>query len=194
LTENNKIGITTKFADQLKEFGINPSQVNRNLSVQQLVDLAIKKNEGIVTATNSLSVKTGKYTGRSPDDRYIVYDDNTHDSVHWGDINYQFPVGKFDKIFEKMKKFIEGKEIFVFDGFVGADKENRLAVRVINDHAWQNLFARQLFIRPSAAELESHEPEFTVICINDFKAIPEVDGTNSNVFILIDLSKKIVFS
>ncbi len=191
MTENNKIGITTKFADQLKEFGINPSKVNRNLSVQQLVDLAVKKNEGIVTATNSLSVKTGKYTGRSPDDRYIVYDDNTHDSVHWGDINHQFPVGKFDKIFEKMKKFIDGKEIFVFDGFVGADKENRLAIRVINDHAWQNLFARQLFIRASATELESHEPEFTVVCINDFEAIPEVDGTNSNVFILIDLSKKL---
>ena len=192
MTENNKIGITTKFADQLKEFGINPSKVNRNLSVQQLVDFAVKKNEGIVTATNSLSVKTGRYTGRSPDDRYIIYDDNTHDSVNWGDINHQFPVGKFDKIFEKMKKFIDGREIFVFDGFVGADKENRLAIRVINDHAWQNLFARQLFIRASAAELESHEPEFTVVCINDFEAIPEVDGTNSNVFVLIDLSKKIV--
>ena len=91
-----------------------------------------------------------------------------------------------------MKKFVEAKELFVFDGFVGAEKENRLAIRVINDHAWQNLFARQLFIRPSKAELEEHEPEFTVMCINDFEAIPEVDGTNSNVFILIDLTKKIV--
>ncbi|MCH7941318.1 MAG: phosphoenolpyruvate carboxykinase (ATP), partial [Thaumarchaeota archaeon] len=110
----------------------------------------------------------------------------------WGDINHQFPVGKFDKIFEKMKKYVEGKELFVFDGFVGSEKESRLAIRLINDYAWQNLFARQLFIRPSAAELESHEPEFTLMCINDFEAIPEVDGTNSNVFILIDLTKKIV--
>ena len=91
-----------------------------------------------------------------------------------------------------MKKFVEGKELYIFDGFVGADPENRLNIRVINDHAWQNLFARQLFIRPSAAELENHEPEFTVMCINDFEAIPEIDGTNSNVFILIDLTKKIV--
>lgn len=184
--------ITSKFVSQLEEFGIISSNIHRNLSPQELVDLAVKKNEGIVTSTGSLSVKTGKYTGRSPDDRYIVYDDQTHDTVSWGEINRQFPVGKFDKIFDKMKKFVEGKELFVFDGFVGADKENRLAIRVINDHAWQNLFARQLFIRPSAAELESHEPEFTLMCINGFEAIPEVDGTNSNVFILIDLTRKIV--
>ena len=189
---DSSFGLNTKFASQIEQFGIKPSKIHRNLSVTELVEIAVKKNEGIVTSTGSLSVKTGKYTGRSPDDRFIVYDDQTHDSVNWGDINHQFPVGKFDKIFEKMKKFVEGRELFVFDGFVGAEKENRLPIRVINDHAWQNLFVRQLFIRPSAAELESHEPEFTVMCINDFNAIPEVDGTNSNVFILIDLTRKIV--
>ena len=189
---DSTIGVTSKFFSQLENFGIRPSKVHRNLSVQQLVDIAVKKNEGIVTSTGSLSVKTGKYTGRSPNDRFIVYDDQTHDTVNWGEINQQFPVGKFDKIFEKMKKFVEGNVLHVFDGFVGADRESRLPIRVINDHAWQNLFARQLFIRPSAAELESHEPEFTIMCINDFEAIPEVDGTNSNVFILIDLTRKIV--
>ena len=189
---DSSFGLNTKFASQIEQFGIKPSKIHRNLSVTELVEIAVKKNEGIVTSTGSLSVKTGKYTGRSPDDRFIVYDDQTHDSVNWGDINHQFPVGKFDKIFEKMKKFVEGRELFVFDGFVGAEKENRLPIRVINDHAWQNLFVRQLFIRPSAAELESHEPEFTVMCINDFYAIPEVDGTKSNVFILIDFTRKIV--
>jgi len=189
---DSSFGLNTKFASQIEQFGIKPSKIHRNLSVTELVEIAVRKNEGIVTSTGSLSVKTGKYTGRSPDDRFIVYDDQTHDSVKWGDINHQFPVGKFDKIFEKMKKFVEGRELFVFDGFVGAEKENRLPIRVINDHAWQNLFVRQLFIRPSAAELELHEPEFTVMCINDFDAIPEVDGTKSNVFILIDLTRKIV--
>ncbi|MFB5610870.1 MAG: phosphoenolpyruvate carboxykinase (ATP) [Nitrosopumilaceae archaeon] len=189
---DSTVGVTSKFSSQLENFGIKPSKVHRNLSAQELVNVAVQKNEGIVTSTGSLSVKTGKYTGRSPDDRFIVYDDETHDTVDWGSINHQFPVGKFDKILEKMKKFVESKELYVFDGFVGAEKENRLAIRVINDHAWQNLFARQLFIRPSKAELEEHEPEFTLMCINDFEAIPEVDGTNSNVFILIDLTKKIV--
>ncbi len=192
MSEKTKETITTKFISQIEDFGIKPSKIFRNLSAQELVDTAVSRNEGIVISTGSLSVKTGKYTGRSPDDRYIVYDDTTHDTIDWGKINHQFPVGKFDQIFGKLKKFVEGKELFVFDGFVGADKENRLPIRVVNDHAWQNLFARQLFIRPSAAELEVHEPEFTVMCINDFKALPEVDGTNSNVFILIDLTRKIV--
>ena len=192
MSHNPSSTITSKFTNQLVEFGINPSKVYRNLSVTNLVEIAIQKNEGIVTSTGSLSVKTGKYTGRSPDDRYIVYDDETHENVDWGKINHQFPTGKFDKIFEKMKKFVEGNELFVFDGFAGADKENRLPIRVLTDHAWQSLFARQLFVRPSSAELETHDPEFTVMSLNDFEAITEVDGTNSNVFILINLSKKLV--
>ena len=116
----------------------------------------------------------------------------THDKVHWGKVNKQLPTETFEKLSQKMKKFVGGKELFVFDGFVGADPENRLPIRIITDHAWQSLFAHQLFIRPSAAELESHEPELTVMCINDFEAIPEVDGTNSNAFILINLTKKLV--
>ena len=192
MSYNPSSTIPSKFTNQLIEFGINPSKVYRNLSVINLVEIAVQKNEGIVTSTGSLSVKTGKYTGRSPDDRYIVYDDETHENVDWGKINHQFPTGKFDKIFEKMKKYVEGKELFVFDGFAGADLENRLPIRIFTDHAWQSLFARQLFVRPSSAELETHDPEFTVMSLNDFEAIPEVDGTNSNVFILINLSKKLV--
>jgi phosphoenolpyruvate carboxykinase (ATP) len=183
---------TAKFNAQVTAFGINPSKIYRNLSVEKLVEISVEKNEGMVTSTGSLSVKTGKYTGRSPDDRFIVFDDLTHDKVHWGKVNKQLPTETFEKLSQKMKKFVGGKELFVFDGFVGADPENRLPIRIITDHAWQSLFAHQLFIRPSAAELESHEPELTVMCINDFEAIPEIDGTNSNAFILINLTKKLV--
>jgi len=182
----------TKFLLQLEKMGIKSSKVHRNISVQDLLDLATQKNEGIITSTGSLSVKTGKYTGRSPDDRYIIGNDEIRQNVDWSKINRSFPEEKFEKIFQKMKKHLEKKEIFVFDGFVGAERENRLSIRVINDHAWQNLFARQIFVRPSAAELDLHEPEFTLFSINDFEAIPEIDGTNSNAFILINLSKKIV--
>ncbi len=184
--------ITDKFSSQLKEFGINPSKVHRNLTVDEMVSLATEREEGIVNSTGSLSVNTGKYTGRSPDDRFIVYDDKTHDTIDWGKINHQFPSGKFEKILEKMKKFVENKELFVFDGFVGADPDTRLPIRVINDHVWQNMFSRNLFIRPSKDELENHEPEFTIMCINDFKAIPNEDGTRTDIFILIDLTRKIV--
>ena len=184
--------MSSKFISQIKEFGINPSKIHRNLSVEKLLEAATQKNEGMITSTGSLSVKTGKYTGRSPDDRFIVFDDLTHDKVHWAKVNKQIPTETFEKLSQKMKKFVDGKELYIFDGFVGADPENRLPIRVINDHAWQSLFAHQLLIRPSATELESHEPEFTIICINDFEAIPEVDGTSSNAFILINLSKKLV--
>ena len=184
--------MSSKFISQIKEFGINPSKIHRNLSVEKLLEAATQKNEGMITSTGSLSVKTGKYTGRSPDDRFIVFDDLTHDKVHWAKVNKQIPTETFEKLSQKMKKFVDGKELYVFDGFVGADPENRLPIRVINDHAWQSLFVHQLLIRPSATELESHEPEFTIICINDFEAIPEVDGTSSNAFILINLSKKLV--
>ena len=184
--------MSSKFISQIKEFGINPSKIHRNLSVEKLLEAATQKNEGMITSTGSLSVKTGKYTGRSPDDRFIVLDDLTHDKVHWAKVNKQIPTETFEKLSQKMKKFVDGKELYIFDGFVGADPENRLPIRVINDHAWQSLFVHQLLIRPSATELESHEPEFTIICINDFEAIPEVDGTSSNAFILINLSKRLV--
>src|SRR3990172_1565950 len=105
MTENPKSTITSKFTTQLEDFGITPSTVHRNLPVAKLVEIAVQKNEGILTATGSLSVKTGKYTGRSPDDRYIVFDDETHENVDWGKVNHQFPPGKFDKIFEKMNVF-----------------------------------------------------------------------------------------
>ena len=183
---------TERFASQLTKFGISPSTVHRNLPVEDMVKLATDRGEGVVNSTGSLSVNTGKYTGRSPDDRFIVYDDKTHDTIDWGKVNHQFPSGKFEKILEKMKAFVQDKELFVFDGFVGADKDNRLPIRVINDHVWQNLFARNLFIRPTDDELQNHEPEFTVMCINDFKANPDEDGTASDIFILIDLTRKIV--
>jgi len=192
MSDSAKPSITSRFITQIGDFGLKPSKVHRNLSPEELVDASVKQNDGIVTATGSLSVKTGKYTGRSPDDRYIVYDDTTHQTVDWGKINHQFPSDKFEQISEKMKKFVEGKELYVFDGFVGADRDSRLAVRIINDHSWQGLFARQLFIRPTPDELESHEPEFTMMCINDFTSIPEVDGTGSNAFILIDLTRKLI--
>ena len=181
----------SKFLTQMQELGVSSSKIRRNLPVEKLVEISISNNEGVLTSTNSLSVKTGKYTGRSPNDRLIIYDDETHDKIDWGKINHQFPTEKFNQVLDKMEKSIVDKEIFVFDGFVGADKNNRLPIRIINDHAWQSLFARQLFVRPSKEELDNHEPEFTVICLNDFEALPEIDGTNSNAFILINLSKKI---
>jgi phosphoenolpyruvate carboxykinase (ATP) len=183
---------SSKVLSQLKQMGIKTTKIHRNMSVESLIDLIEQKNEGIITKNGAILVKTGKYTGRSPDDRFIVDDKQTHNTVDWGKINHPFPEEKFDKLFEKMTKYIDDKDIFIFDGFVGADKAHRLAIRIITDHPWQNLFVRQMFIRATASELESHEPEFTVITLNDFSALPEIDGTRSDAFIILNFTKKVV--
>ena len=192
MTENTHGQINQQFLTQVDSIDLHPKVIYRNLSVEDLIENSLKKNEGTLTKSGSLSVKTGKYTGRSPQDRFIIDDENTHSTIDWGSVNRPFPPEKFDQIFEKMKNFVQDKELFIFDGFVGADSQNRLPIRVINDHAWQNLFAHQLFVRPTDEELKNHKPEFTVMCINDFDSNPEVDGTRSEAFILINLSKKIV--
>lgn len=177
---------------QLQEFGIKPSQAHRNLDPAEITGIAVNAKEGIVSSTGALSVHTGKYTGRSPNDRFVIDDSMTHDTIDWGKINRPFEQQKFEALAERMKSSIDGKTVYVFDGFVGADPENRMSVRVINDHAWQSLFARQLFIRPTEAELASHKPEFTVMCLNDFKGNSKRDGTASEAFILIGMSQKLV--
>ncbi len=189
--DNPKI-ITTKSMIQLAEMEIEIGRVHHNLSVPSLVELIISRKEGVLSSTGALSVKTGKFTGRSPDDKYIVDDEVTHDTVDWGKLNHPISEENFDRIFRRMKKHIEDKEFFIFDGFVGADPENRLPIRIINNRAWHNLFARQLFIRPSQEELKNHEPEFTLLSCDDFATIPEEEGTRSETFIIINFKKKIV--
>jgi phosphoenolpyruvate carboxykinase (ATP) len=191
-TKNNPKIITTKSMIQLAEMDIKLGKAYSNLSVPSLVEVTIKRKEGILSSTGALSVKTGKFTGRSPDDRYIVDDEVTHNIIHWGKVNHPIPEEKFEKIFRMMKKHVEDKEFFVFDGFVGADPENRLPIRIVNNRAWHNLFARQLFIRPTLEELEIHVPEFTLLSCDDFAATPEEMGTRTETFIIINFKKKMV--
>jgi phosphoenolpyruvate carboxykinase (ATP) len=171
---------------------IRLGKVYNNLSVPSLVETTIVRNEGLISSTGALSVRTGKFTGRSPDDKYIVDDEVTHDTVDWGKVNHPISEEHFDKIFKRMKKHIEEKEFFVFDGFVGADPESRLPIRVINNRAWHNLFARQLFIRPTSEELENHRPEFTLISCDDFRSVPAQEGTRTETFIITNFTKKLV--
>lgn len=171
---------------------IRLGKVFNNLSVPSLVETTIIRSEGFVSSSGALSVKTGKFTGRSPDDKYIVDDEVTHNTVDWGKVNHPISEENFDKVFRRMKKHIEDKEFFVFDGFVGADPESRLPIRVINNRAWHNLFARQLFIRPSPEELQNHKPEFTLISCDDFGSIPAQEGTRTETFIIINFTKKLV--
>ena len=191
LRDNPKI-ITTKSMIQLAEMDIKLGRVHDNLSVPSLVELIINRKEGLLSSTGALSVKTGRFTGRSPDDKYIVDDEVTHSIVDWGKVNHPISEENFDKIFRRMKSHVEDKEFFIFDGFVGADPENRLPIRVINNRAWHNLFARQLFIRPTQEEHENFKPQFTLLSCDDFAAVPEEVGTRTETFIMINFKKKLV--
>ena len=177
---------------ELEALEIKLANAHRNLPVPALVEMIIERNEGVLSSTGSLSVKTGKFTGRSPDDKYIVDDEITHGAIDWGKVNRPISEDNFEKIYRRMKKHVEDKEMFVFDGYVGADPDNRLPIRVINNRAWHNIFARQIFIRPTPEELENHEPEFTLLSCDDFAAIPAEDGTRTETFIIINFKKKIV--
>lgn len=176
----------------LKSIGLtNIGKVHFNLPMPSLVEHALKKGEGVLASNGALIVHTGKYTGRSPNDKFIVGDPEVSDEIWWGN-NKPFPRAQFEALLRRMTSYLQNRELYVFDGFVGAQSNFRIPLRVINEYAYQNLFARQLFIRASREELKDFWPEITVIAAPGFKAEPEVDGTNSEAFIVISLKEKLV--
>ncbi|MBP5166075.1 MAG: phosphoenolpyruvate carboxykinase (ATP), partial [Oscillospiraceae bacterium] len=171
---------------------VAPKAVYRNLEPAVLVEKALRRGEGSLSSTGALVVETGKYTGRSPDDRFVVDAPSVHDKIDWGKINVPISPEKFDRIYGKMTAYLQDREIFVFDGFAGADEKYHLPVRIVNELASQNLFIHQLLVRPSASELAAFEPGFTFIAAPGFKCVPELDGVNSEAAIIVNLEKKIV--
>lgn len=171
-----------------KELGINnPGEVYRNLNPAQLTEAALRRGEGTLCKTGALVVTTGKYTGRSPDDKFIVDTPAVHDDIAWGKVNRPISREIFDSIKNKALAYLEGKEVFVFDGMAGADPKYTRKFRVINELASQNLFIHQLLIRPTEEELENYgEPDYTILCAPGFKCDPEVDHVNSEAAIIID--------
>ena len=178
---------------ELEKKGIKPKKIYANLTVPQLAELAISNKEAKLSSTGALSVITGRFTGRSPDDRYIVKDSMTRKNVDWGIVNHSISEENFEKIFTRMKKYIKNKNLFLFNGFVGADKKNRFPVNILTDKAWQCLFANQIFIKPRKNDLlEQKKNGVTLISLNDFKAFPKKEGTRTETFIIINLKKRII--
>ncbi len=165
-------------------------KVFKNLPVSKLVEHAIKSENAELTNTGALCINTGKYTGRSPDDRFVVNTPSVADKVDWGKVNVPFEKEKYEKLLGKIESYIKNKNLYVFDGFVGADLDNRLSVRVINEFASHNLFVQQLFIKPTEEELKKFEPDFTIISAPDCLAVPEENGTNSEAYVILNLEDK----
>ncbi|HLR62712.1 MAG TPA: phosphoenolpyruvate carboxykinase (ATP) [Lentibacillus sp.] len=169
------------------------SNIQTNLAVPTLVEKILERNEATLSATGAVCASTGMYTGRSPKDKFIVQDDICEDFIEWGDVNRPIDEESFDNLFRKVTAYLHDKnELFHFRGFAGADPNHRLPIEVINEYAWHNLFARQLFITPTDEEFAAHQSDFTVIYAPTYKADPAVDGTNSETFILVSFKKRIV--
>ena len=171
----------------LEYLGItNPKAVYRNLPVSTLTEKAIIRGEGTLSNTGALVVKTGKYTGRSANDKFIVDTPAVHDEIAWGKVNRPIEKAKYDAIYSKVVAYLQNREIFVFDGFAGADPKYTTSFRIVNELASQNLFIHQLLRRPTKEDLENFTPDFTIIAAPGFKCIPEIDGTRSEAAILVN--------
>lgn len=171
----------------------NVESVYRNLCVPRLYEHAIRRSEGIIAHMGPLVVRTGKYTGRTPRDRFIVKEPSSESQIWWGDINKPFDPDKFEHLFHRILAYFERRSVFVQDCYVGADKRYRVPLRVITEHAWQSLFAYNIFLRMTErVEPEDFKPEFVVIAAPNFEADPEIDGTVSEAFILIHLARRLV--
>jgi phosphoenolpyruvate carboxykinase (ATP) len=171
---------------------ISTARASYNQPVAELMELALCRGEAHLAANGALVASTGSRTGRSPKDKFTVDDELTHGQVHWGKVNQPIAPEKFDALLERVLAHLGQREIFVQDLFCGADPVYRMPIRIVTEFAWQALFAHQLFIRPTPDELKSHAPQFTVIAAPGFHAVPERDGTKSDVFILVDFSRRIV--
>jgi len=163
-----------------------------NLSEERLYEQAILRGEGVLAKAGPLVTATGAHTGRAANDKFVVREPTSESDIWWGKVNKPFPQESFDSLLAGIKAHWRDKDLFVFDGYAGADSDYRLKVRVINENAWQNLFARNMFVRePDSETLREHEPEFTVINAPSFLADPERDGTYSGTFILLDISQRL---
>ncbi len=177
----------------LEEHGItNANLIYWTPPTAVLYELIVKRGEGLVSHLGAISVKTGHYTGRAANEKFIVDEPGTNKNIAWGKVNKPFESSKFEGLYNRMLAYMHGKDLFVQDCFAGADKEHRLPVRIITEKAWHSLFARNMFVRATEGELDNHRPQFTVIDMPNFHSIPSLDSTNSEAFIIINFAKKLI--
>ncbi len=166
--------------------------IYHNLSAPELVEHAIVRGEGELVLSGAFRTTTGERTGRSPNAKFTVDEPGVSDAIWWGEVNRPFDPEAFERMHEKVAAHLSDRAIYVFDGFAGADARYRLGVRIVNELAWHNLFGHQLFLRPTAEELEGHEPEFTILHAPNLRADPETDGTGGEVFVLVSFERRLI--
>jgi phosphoenolpyruvate carboxykinase (ATP) len=192
-TKYNFMDTNTLFTKtiSLEKLGIENAKIQYQLTPDELHDLTIASGQGMENSTGALAITTGTFTGRSPQDRFIVKDSITEDKVWWGKVNIPFEPAAFDALYKKVTAHLSNKEVFVRDAYVCADANYKLNVRVVTETPWANLFCYNMFLRPTEQELENFTPEWTVVCAPSFEANPAVDGTRQSNFAILDFTKKI---
>ncbi|MGA1863278.1 phosphoenolpyruvate carboxykinase (ATP) [Deferribacter thermophilus] len=178
----------------LEEHGlVNLSRIFWNLTTPQLYEEAVRRREGLIAHLGPLVVRTGHHTGRSPNDKFIVKTEDVENDIYWNNSNKPISEENFERLYHRLQAYLQNKEVYVQECYAGADEKYRIKVRVITETAWHNLFARNMFIKVlDLKKLETFEPDFTVIAVPRFHAIPEIDGTNSQTFIIINFKKRLV--
>ncbi|HMS30288.1 MAG TPA: phosphoenolpyruvate carboxykinase (ATP) [Saprospiraceae bacterium] len=176
---------------QLNNYHIlNPSHIFYQLSPEELVQQSINRNIATLSNTGALCIRTGEFTGRSPEDKFTVDNQVSHDKVDWNKFNKPFPQEKFDQLLLKVAAYFDGKDVFVQDNFACADDRYKISVRVFAEYPWSAQFAGNMFIRPTEEELQGFEPDWCIYCAPGFHADPTVDGTRQHNFSIIDFKSK----
>jgi phosphoenolpyruvate carboxykinase (ATP) len=180
-------------AEALLKLGLKMSEnVYYQLSPQALIVQTVDRQQGRLSDTGALVINTGQFSGRCPDDKFTVKDVITANSIHWNEFNIPIESYYFDKMYGKMLQYLEDKEIWVRDCYACADPAYRLNIRVINENPWSNLFAYNMFMRPTEAELEQFKPDWTIIQAPEFKANPATDGTRHSNFVMVSFTRRTI--
>ena len=189
----NEFGVKADKANLKESIGIeHTGDIYWNLSPAELVEETVTNGLGQLTDTGALSIETGEFTGRSPQDRFIVADDKTENTVWWGNINKKFDADKFDALYNRMKAYLNGRDLYVRDAYACAHDDYRLNLRVVTELPWSNMFAYNMFLRPSDEQLKSFNPDWHVVCAPGFMAEAELDGTRQHNYAIINFTKKMI--
>ncbi|MGA2624360.1 MAG: phosphoenolpyruvate carboxykinase (ATP) [Bacteroidota bacterium] len=199
---NNLLNIKTPAQDQAKarksDYGLanhglsNLSNVYWNLPTESLYEEIAFRGEARISHLGPVVANTGKHTGRSASDKFIVKEGTTQDKVWWGEYNRPFSQDKFNELFSRLSGFLQGRDVFVQDCYAGADPTYQLPIRIISEKAWHSMFARNMFLLPKTTEdYRRHVPDFTIIALPSFQGLPQIDGTASETFIVLNFEQKL---
>ncbi len=188
---SNTMGIASRYG--LEHHGLRNINLQYwSLPTSSLIEESVRRREGVLAHEGPLVVRTGHHTGRSPNDKFLIRRPEIEGDIWWGDVNRELSAEQFERLRMRVTAYYQGRDAFVQDTTAAAHPKYQLPIRVVTEHAWHSLFARNMFIRRSPAELPSHMPEYTILHACHCHAIPDEDGTNSESFIVLDLARRLV--